>query len=131
MSDPSFPVSVHDGLAVVTTPAEIDISNAGPLREALVSAAATGQRVIVVDMSGTEYCDSTGLNVLVRALAVADREGAELRLVMGGSGLQRIMTVTGVAGMFRIYDTLGEALELPGAAGSRDERRRPVSRCGQ
>jgi anti-sigma B factor antagonist len=111
VSDPSFPVSVRDGLAVVTTPEEIDISNAGPLREALLSAAATGQRVIVVDMSGTEYCDSTCLNVLIRALAQADQDGYELRLVMGGTGLQRILAVTGVAGMFRIFQTLGQALD--------------------
>jgi anti-anti-sigma factor len=111
VSDPSFPVYVRDGLAVVTTPAEIDIANAGSLREALQHAAATEQRVIVVDMSGTEYCDSTGLNVLVRAHAQANDDGVELRLVMGGTGLQRILTVTGIVGMFRIFQTLGQALE--------------------
>jgi len=111
VSDPSFPVSVTDGQAVVTTPEEIDISSAGLLREALVSAIATGQPVIVVDMSGTEFCDSTGLNVLVRALGQAEQADAELRLVMGGSGVRRVLTVTGVAGMFRIYETLGQALE--------------------
>jgi anti-sigma B factor antagonist len=111
LSDPSFPVLVRDGFAVVTTPEEIDISNARPLRDALVSAARSGQRRIVVDMSGTEYCDSTGLNVLVRARAQAEEDGGELWLVMGGSALQRILTVTGVAGLFRIYDTLGQALE--------------------
>jgi anti-sigma B factor antagonist len=111
VTDPSFPVSVYEGQAVVTTPEEIDISNAGLLREALASAAASRQPVIVVDMSGTEFCDSTGLNVLVRALGHVERAGAELRLVMGGSGLQRVLTVTGVAGMFRVYETLGQALE--------------------
>lgn len=111
VSDPSFPVSVHRSLAVVTTPAEIDISNAGLLREALLAAAATGTPAIVVDMSGTEFCDSTGLNVLIRALRQADQDGGELRLVMGGSGLERILNVTGVAGIFRIYETLGQALE--------------------
>jgi anti-sigma B factor antagonist len=111
VSDPSFPVSAHDGLAVVTTPEEIDISNAGLLREALLAAAATAEPVIVVDMSGTEYCDSTGLNVLVRALEQADQDGAQLRLVMGGPALQRILAVTGVAGLFRIYETLGKALD--------------------
>jgi len=102
---------MHDGQAVVATPEEIDISNAGLLREALHSATASGQPVIVVDMSGTEFCDSTGLNVLVRALGQAEEAGGELRLVMGGTGLQRVLTVTGVAGMFRIYETLGQALE--------------------
>ena len=111
MSDPSFAVSLHDGQAVVTAPEEIDISNAALLREALASATSSGQPVIVVDMSGTEYCDSTGLNVLVRALGQVQEAGGELRLVMGGPGLLRVLTVTGVAGMFRIYETLGQALE--------------------
>jgi len=111
VSDPSFPVSVRQGQAVVTTPEEIDLSNAGLLREALVAATASGQPVIVVDMSGTEFCDSTGLNVLVRALGQAEQVGLDLRLVMGGTGLRRVLTVTGVAGMFRIYETLGQALE--------------------
>lgn len=111
MSDPSFPVLVGAGQAVVTTPEEIDISNAGVLREALASAIASGQPVIVADMSSTEYCDSTGLNVLVRALEQVQQAGAELRLVMGGTGVQRVLTVTGVAGMFRIYETLGQALD--------------------
>lgn len=111
MTEPTFPVSLRDGLAVVTTPEGIDIANAGLLREALLSAAATGQPVIVVDMSGTEYCDSTGLNVLVRALGQATQDGGELRLVMGGAGLRRILTVTGVAGMFRIYETLEAAFD--------------------
>lgn len=111
MSDPSFPLSVHDGQAVVTTPEEIDIANAGLLREALASAIASGQPLIVVDMSGTQFCDSTGLNVLIRGLGQTQQAGVELRLVMGGAGLQRVLTVTGVAGMFRIYETLGQALD--------------------
>ena len=110
MSDPGFPVRVHDGLAVVTTPDEIDIGNASLLRAALAAAASAGVPVIVVDMSGTEFCDSTGLNVLVRALRQSAEDGGELRLVVGGSALRRILTVTGVSGMFRVYDTLGQAL---------------------
>src|SRR5215469_14557611 len=111
VSDPSFPLSVQHGKAVGTTPEEVDISNAGLLREALAAAIASGQPLIVVDMSATEFCDSTGLNVLIRGLGQAHQAGVELRLVMGGAGLQRVLTVTGVAGMFRIYETLGQALE--------------------
>jgi anti-sigma B factor antagonist len=111
VTDPSFPVAVRDGLAVVTTPDEIDIGNAGLLREALLAAAAARVPIVIVDMSGTEFCDSTGLSVLVRALRQSAQDGGELRLVLGGSSLRRILTVTGVAGMFRLYDTLGQALE--------------------
>ncbi len=65
--DVTFHVTQRDDLVVVTTPDEIDIGNAWQLREALLSAAVTGSPAVIVDMSGTEFCDSTGLNVLVRA----------------------------------------------------------------
>ncbi len=111
MSDVSFPVTERDGLVIVTTPDEIDIGNAWQLRDALVSAAATGLPAVIVDMGDTEFCDSTGLNVLVRALKQANDDGSELRLVVRGSALQRILTVSGVASMFSVYGSLGEALE--------------------
>jgi anti-sigma B factor antagonist len=111
VSDPNFPVAVRDGLAIVTTPDEIDIGNAGMLREALLAAGAARVPIVIVDMSGTEFCDSTGLSVLVRALRQSAEDGGELRLVVGGSALRRILAVTGVAGMFRVYDSLGQALE--------------------
>jgi len=112
LTDLSFPVSVRHGLAVVTTPDEIDIGNAGQLRDALLAAATAGKPVIVVDMSGTEFCDSTCLNVLVRALRQADQDATELRLVVGGTALRRILTVTGMDGMFRIFQTLDQALAV-------------------
>jgi|HubBroStandDraft_6_1064221.scaffolds.fasta_scaffold568603_1 anti-sigma B factor antagonist len=106
-----FPVRVVDGFAVVTTPDEIDVGNAARFRAALLTAADHGQRAIIVDMTGTEFCDSTGLNVLVRALRQADGAGGELRLAVGGTALQRVLAVTGVATMFGVYPSLGEALQ--------------------
>ncbi len=111
--DIGFPVTQRDGIVVVTTPDEIDIGNAWQLREALQSAAVVGLPVIVVDMGGTEFCDSTGLNVLVRALKRATDEGSELRLVVRGTALLRILTVSGVGSMFRVYDSLDQALAAP------------------
>ena len=110
MSDASFPVTAAEGQTVVTTPDEIDIGNAGLLREALLMAAADRQPVIVVDMTGTRFCDSTGLNVLVRALKQADDDGRQLRLVVHDAALQRILKVTGVGSMFQLYPSLDEAL---------------------
>jgi anti-sigma B factor antagonist len=113
VSDVAFPVTQRDDLVIVTTPDEIDIGNAWQLREALLSAAVADPPAVIVDMSGTEFCDSTGLNVLVRALKRATEEGSELRLVVRGTALVRILTVSGVGSMFRVYDSLGQALEAP------------------
>jgi anti-sigma B factor antagonist len=111
-----FPVLIADGVAVVTTPSEIDIANAGHFRAALLAAAGSGRRVIVVDMTGTEFCDSTGLNVLVRARRQAEESGGEIRLAVRATALQRILTVTGVDSMFGRYDSLEQALR-PGTRG--------------
>jgi anti-sigma B factor antagonist len=109
--EPLFPVTEQDSLVVVTTPDEIDVSNAAIFREALLAAAARGLPVVVVDMTSTEFCDSTGLSVLVRALRQARESGGQLRLVVCGPALKRILAVTGVDGMFPVFASLHEALQ--------------------
>jgi anti-anti-sigma factor len=106
----NFPVSWTDGLAVVTAPEEIDITNAEPLRAALSSVLSAGPAVIVVDMTHTQFCDSTGLNVLVRLNERMAGEGSQLRLAIGSAAVHRMLTVTGVGGVLCVYDSLGEAL---------------------
>lgn len=110
MPEPApFEVWFADGMPIVTGPAEIDISNAGELRAALLSAA-SGHPTIVVDLSRTEFCDSSGLNVLVRAMKRAQASGGELRLVVSAPSVVRILAVTGVDNLFRTFATLSEAL---------------------
>ena len=111
MPETSFPVTERPGQAVVATPDEIDLRNADAFRAALDTAVAGNQPVVVVDMSGTEFCDSTGLNVLVRAQKQADADGRQLRLVVRGPALQRILTVSGMGRLFQIFDNLDQAVE--------------------
>jgi anti-sigma B factor antagonist len=115
--DSNFPVTRSDGLAVVTTPDEIDINNAGLLGEALLAAA--GQPVVIVDMTGTEFCDSTGLSVLVRALRQAEQTDAQLTLVVRAPGLRRMLTVSGLGSLFQTYDSLAQAVDAARARGLR------------
>ena len=63
--------------AVVSAPAEIDASNAAQLRAALVAADGSCPTV-VVDMSQTVFCDSTGTSALVRARDQAETGGGEV-----------------------------------------------------
>ncbi len=112
-----FSIETISGMPVVAAPAEIDVANTEMLRAALISAAADGYATVVVDLSQTAFCDSTGLNVLVRGHKRAAAEGGELRLVIGAASLLRIFSVTGVDRVIPIFTTLAEALgELPAAA---------------
>lgn len=53
-----------DGTFVLVATGEIDLSNIDSLAEALSSAAARADSTLTVDLSGVEYLDSGGINVL-------------------------------------------------------------------
>ena len=105
-----FPVMIN-GIPVVTAPAEIDPVTAGQLRTVLLHSAAHGHAIIVVDMTGTTFCDSTGFSVLVRAQRQALAEGGGLRLVIpADSAVARIFTLMGLDRVIPRFASLDQAL---------------------
>jgi anti-anti-sigma factor len=112
MQEQAFEVREESGIPVISAPEEIDIGNANELRSALV-AASERHPMAVVDLSQTQFCDSSALNVLVRALRRAQEAGGELRLVACTPSVERILSVTGVGGVFPLFTTLADALAVP------------------
>jgi anti-anti-sigma factor len=109
-------------MPVVVAPREIDIGNAAELQAALLRAVAMGQPIIAVDLSTTEFCDSAGLAVLVRARRLAIAEGKELRLVVSTPQVMRILSVTGLDRWFLWFRTRAEATSDSPAAADRCRR---------
>src|SRR6266705_3607713 len=94
--DHRYPLMIN-GVPVVEAPEEIDICNAEQLRIVLLEAASRGHATIVVDMTRTRFCDSSGFSVLVAAHQRALAEGGGLRLVIpDGCRVLRIFTVIGL-----------------------------------
>ena len=122
-----FPVMIN-GIPVVTAPAEIDTIAAGQLRTVLLHSAAHGHTIIVVDMTGTLFCDSVGFGVLVGAHRRAREEGGELRLVIpADSAVSRIFTVTGLDWVIPRFARLDQALaQRPGPVIRPQRPRRPA-----
>jgi anti-anti-sigma factor len=117
MPGTGYEVSWAGGLPVVVTPDEIDASNAAGFRQSLLSCANGSHPTLVVDMSGTEFCDSTGLHQLVRARARATAAGGEVRLVIQTAAVLRLFAIMGVDRMFPVFATLAEAVAgAPGPA---------------
>jgi anti-anti-sigma factor len=110
MPEASFPVEVVGGVPVVTAPEEIDITNAAGLRAALLEAATHGSGTLVADMAQTQFCDSAGLNVLVRAHERARADGGELLLIIGTATVLRVFAVTGIDHLIPNFPTLEQAL---------------------
>ncbi len=113
-----FSLHVTAGIPVITTPAVVDIANADGLRVALLSATALGYATVVVDLSGTDLCDSAAMRELERGDFRAAGEGGELRLVVSPGGrLMRVVDIVGLGSVMRVYPTLAAALaEVPAIA---------------
>jgi anti-sigma B factor antagonist len=110
MPDGSFPVEVVRGVPVVATPEEIDISNAEALRSALIRTAPNGHGALVVDMTRTRFCDSSGLHTLIAAHKRAQAEGRELLLVIPRTTVLRVFALTGMDHVIPNFTSLAEAL---------------------
>jgi anti-sigma B factor antagonist len=119
MPDDSFPVEMLDGVPVVAAPEEIDITNAEALRSALLTAAAGGHGALVVDMSRTQFCDSSGLHALIAAHKRAGAEGREVLLVIPGAVVLRVFALIGMDRLIPNFASLAEALA---STGRRDDQ---------
>lgn len=110
MPGDTFPVQIVEGVPVVVTPEEIDISNAEALRSSLLKAAANGYGRLVVDMTQTQFCDSSGLHTLLAAHKRAQAEDREVLLVISSTPVLRVFALTGVDRVIPNFATLTEAL---------------------
>jgi anti-sigma B factor antagonist len=110
MPEERHPIRWAGHTAVITMPAEIDIANADQVREDLLSLLNRGPAMLIVDMGATQFCDSVGVNALVRAFRRATASHAGIRLVVGFPAVQRVLSITGVDRLIPVYPSVAEAL---------------------
>ncbi|MFE2146317.1 STAS domain-containing protein [Streptomyces sp. NPDC059456] len=120
MATPSgdrFGVEVESlpGATVVTLSGELDHDTAQPLREALgAPLEAGGGERLLVDLSRLDFCDSTGLNVLLHGRLAVNASGGSLELVGVHPPVERMFHITGADRLFRFHSDVEAALTAPG-----------------
>jgi anti-sigma B factor antagonist len=83
---------------------EIDLYTAPKLQAdlaSIINSAGPAPR-IVIDMSGVEFCDSTGMNVLLSSLRQVRERGGELELAAPRPAVKKILQVTGLDSVFTV-----------------------------
>ena len=98
----------------MTLPAEVDVSNAGQIRQDLAAVVAQDASLVIVDMSTTTFCDSAGVTALVHAVRQANASGAGLRLAASAPAVTRVLAITGVDRLIEIYPSVAAAMADPG-----------------
>ncbi len=118
VSDERFPVTWHDRTAVVTVPAEIDLTIAGGLRDALLGMLNAGALGLIVDMTATTFLDSAGISAIGRGARRASASGAIIRLVVLSAPVLRVLNMVGTDRLIDIYPSVDVArASLPDQAG--------------
>jgi len=108
MTAEDYKITQTGSRAVVTMPAEVDAMNAAEIRDALRSAAGSGVTTLIIDMSGTTFCDSSGVHAVISAYKQAAATGTEVRLV--ATTVRRIFRLIGADQLMLTYPTLQAAL---------------------
>ncbi len=90
---------------------EIDLYTVPRLQRELTSVLGSGNPIrLVVDLSGVDFCDSTGVNVLLAAHRQAQESGGDLELAAPRPAVRKILQVTGLETVFTVTDTPAQAV---------------------
>ncbi len=95
---------------IIDVKGEVDVYTAPKLRETFVDLVEKGIHQIVVDLEGVEFLDSTGLGVLVGGLKRVKSHDGTLALVCTKPKILKVFSITGLAKVFPIHETVQEAV---------------------
>ncbi len=90
---------------MVTPVGELDIATVGAVRDEAVRRA-PGEG-LVIDLSGLEFLDTSGIEFVVEAYRDAETEGFPLRIVRAGPSVQRVFEIAGLEGVLPFEDAAG------------------------
>jgi anti-sigma B factor antagonist len=106
----------YGGHVVVALHGELDIADAASVMAVLTAAAVRNPRIIL-DLAALEFIDCSALGALGRVRAQARQAGGDLLLASPRGPVQRILTLTGLIGVFSVHASVEQAVQA--AEGSR------------
>jgi anti-sigma B factor antagonist len=106
-----------DDVVLLAVRGEADLHVAGELGDRLSIALDSGASSIVLDLTEVTFVDSMTLGTLVANAKRARAKGGELRLVVTGVPIRRILEVTLLDRLFPIDETREQALAAAASSG--------------
>ncbi|MEY2241999.1 ANTAR domain-containing protein [Streptomyces sp. BF23-18] len=85
---------------LVAVAGEIDIDTAQTLQDSLSAALVRSREGLDLDLVRVDFCDCSGLRVLLRLRSLALAEGKTVRIGAAGHAVERLLMLTGTAPLF-------------------------------
>jgi anti-sigma B factor antagonist len=83
-----------DGVAIVSLDGRLNMVTAGRLRDVVSTTVESGFPRVVVDLSGVDFIDSSGLGALISGLKTARLAGGDLRITAPTEQVQLVLQLT-------------------------------------
>ncbi|MFG3226902.1 STAS domain-containing protein [Kitasatospora sp. NPDC048194] len=106
-------VQCSDGVVVARLVGELDLDSVDVVR--LDPTVLSGATHLMFDLAALDFCDSSGLNALLRLRAEAARQGLEVGLCAPGERVRRLLRVTGTDQVFPLHASVEDALAATAA----------------
>ena len=103
-------ISNHQDAAVIEVRGEVDLYTSPQVREAIVGVTRRRTPLVIVDLTGVDYMDSSGVATLVEGLQFCRGYGGAFRLVGLGETVRQVFRFAKLDTVFDICPSAGEAL---------------------
>ncbi|MGY4909241.1 anti-sigma factor antagonist [Micromonospora aurantiaca (nom. illeg.)] len=94
---------------VIEVAGDLDMSTTPQLRDRLYELTEAGARVVVVDLAGVGFMDSSGLGALVVGYKSLRERDGWLGLAGVRASVRRVFSITSVDRVIPLFDTVAEA----------------------
>jgi anti-sigma B factor antagonist len=102
--------SEESGVLVLNAGGEIDVATSPELHELLVELIERAPQLVIVDLTGVSFIDSTGLGVLVGAVRDLRAGGRDMRLVVTQPQIIKLLELTGLDEVFSVVSNTRDAV---------------------
>ena len=112
-TEPEFQLSEEDldrRTHVICVSGEIHVSTAPEFQRRLEAAISRGKTAVVLDLTETEFIDSTGLSVILNGLRRVTRQRGRMAIVCRNPTVRRLFEITRLDSTFDIHETREDAL---------------------
>jgi anti-sigma B factor antagonist len=99
------------GTFVIAVDGEADMSTAVKFNESFFSAARSGIRRVVADLTNVSFIDTTMLNALVVGHRRMTRDHGCFAVVCAGPRITRVLEITGLGQILDVFGSREDALE--------------------
>jgi anti-sigma B factor antagonist len=98
----------HGDVRTIFLSGEVDLASAQMLRETLAESCTSGAQEIVLDLSGVEFMDSTGLSAILEGKTFCEEHGCSYSLTPAQRPVEHVLERIGVREMLRLRSAKGQ-----------------------